>query len=502
VIAAAAAFIIALLAALLLTPAARRLALRLGAIDQAQAARKVHRHPVPRLGGLAIVGGFFLASAVVVLANQAALAHLLADRQETAALLVGALVIAGLGLLDDLHGVGASHKLAVELAVAGLLYAAGYRIDTVALPFVEPLALGWLGLPITVLWIAGATNAVNLIDGLDGLAAGVAAVAAVTTGLFAFVGGSPLVVILGAALAGASLGFLRHNFNPASVFMGDTGSLFLGFVLAALSLRTHHGASTGVDLLASTLVLGVPIADTVLAVGRRALRAAPLFRADREHLHHRLLAGGLGHRGAVLTLYGASALLSGAAVLLTVGGDGLDAAVLAALAVACPLALWRAGVLRAPRLDTLLEVRQRNHELRAHVRFSSGRLRRASDWGELWPEVRRAADRLGAAGVDLHLAAPVRGEPGGVQGIGEAADGLLRTRSPLAHGVGSGCLELRWTDRAVLDRDTEIAVEILCDEVTSAIGRILRQHRRAPPDLHEAAPARLPARGTPGRPRA
>jgi UDP-GlcNAc:undecaprenyl-phosphate/decaprenyl-phosphate GlcNAc-1-phosphate transferase len=482
-LAAAIAFVIALVAALALTPVVRSLALRVGAIDHAHAARKIHRQPTPRLGGLAIVGGFFMALAVVALADQATHTIILADRHATAALLAGALVIAGLGLQDDLHGLTAGNKLTVELAVAGLLYAAGYRIDTLALPFLEPIALGWMGLPLTLLWIAGVTNAVNLIDGLDGLAAGVAAVAAVATGLLAFVGGSPLVVILAAALAGAALGFLRHNFNPASIFMGDTGSLFLGFVLAALSLRTHHESSTAVGLLASALVLGVPIADTTLAVGRRALRAAPLFRADRGHLHHQLLASGLGHRGAVLILYGASVLLSGAAVLLTLGDDALAAVVLATLAVACPAALWRAGVLRAPRLEALLEVRRRNQALHADVRRASDRLRGAADLGELWPEVRRAADQLGAVGVELQLAVPAGGDHGISYVAGATKDGLLCTRSPLAQELGSGCLELRWRDRATLDRDTEIAVEILCGEVTSAIARIRRRRRWAPSDL-------------------
>jgi len=486
--AAAIAFLIALIAALTLTPVARWVALRVGAIDHALSSRKVHGRPIPRLGGLAIVAAFYLALAALALVDDATLALFVADRTQGAALLLGGLVIAGLGLHDDLHGATAGSKLLVEFAVAGLLYAAGYRIDVVAVPFLEPIALGRLGLPVTLLWIAGVINAINLIDGLDGLAAGVSLVAAAATGLLAVVGGNSLVVILAAALGGAALGFLRYNFNPASIFMGDTGSLFLGFVLAATSLRTHHDASTAVGLLASALVLGLPIADTVLAIGRRALRGAPLFRADREHLHHRLLASGLGHRGAVLVLYGASLLLSAAAVLLTLGGGALDAAVVATLAVAWPAALWRLGVLRVPRLATLLEERRRNLALRANLRRVRDRLGRAGDWSDVWPAVQQAAGLLGASGVALRIATSAPGETEASYTAGDAGDGLLCARSALAHGgAPAGSVELRWRGRAALDRDTEIALEILCGEVSSALRRVQRRRHRARPAVPSLA---------------
>lgn len=474
VISAAIAFLLALLAALALTPAARGLARHLGAFDHAHSSRKVHGRPVPRLGGLAIVGAFFLALPVMAVADPATLALFLADRERSGALLVGGLVVAGLGLHDDLRGVTAGTKLAVELAVAGLLYAAGWRIDAVDVPFLEPIVQGWLGLPITLLWIAGVTNAVNLIDGLDGLAAGVAAVAALAIGLLAFVGGTPLVVLLAAALAGAALGFLRHNFNPASIFMGDTGSLFLGFVLAALSLRIPSESSMAGVPLAPVVVLGLPLADTALALLRRALRGAPLFRADRDHLHHRLLARGLGHRGTVLVLYAVSLLLAGAAVLSAFGRHAIDAVMLVGLSVACPAGLWRLGVLRVPRLAGLVEERHRNRALRRAIASVRSELRGASDWGDLWPPVRQAAEQLGAGGVELCLASSATGELAITWAAGVAGQGLLCTRSPLAQNLGASCLELRWRDRAALDRDTEIAVEILCGEVGRALLRIRR----------------------------
>ncbi len=466
--------LVALLAALALTPPVRRLAIRLGAIDHALSSRKIHGRPIPRLGGLAIVGGFYLALAAVALLDPAVLDLLREDGARTGALLLGGLVVAGLGVHDDLHGATARVKLLVELGLAALLYMAGYRIDAVALPFIEPITLGWLGLPVTLLWIAGVVNAVNLVDGLDGLAAGVALVAAAATGLLAAVGGSGVVVILAAALGGAALGFLRANFHPASIFMGDTGSLFLGFVLAATSLRTHHDASTAVGLLGAALVLGLPIADTALAMARRALRGAPLFSADRGHLHHRLLGRGFGHRDAVLVLYGVSLLSSAGAVLLALGSGALDALVLATLAVGCPLALWRLGVLRLAHLPALLVERRRNLALRSDLLVIRANLRRAGGWGDVWPAVRRAAELLGAGGVELQVALRGLGEPEVRYAAGPAGDGLLCARAALAAGPARGHVELRWSDRAALDRDTEIALELLCGDVSAAAGRLQR----------------------------
>ena len=174
--------------------------------------------------------------------------------------------------------------------MAGLLYKLGFRIDAIANPFGEPIALGWASLPFTMFWIVGVINALNLIDGLDGLAGGVALVAVITTFLVSLQRGHPLMMLFSAALAGAIVGFLFYNFNPASIFMGDTGSMFLGFVLAATAIQTNQKASTAVAVLIPAIALGLPIMDTLLAIGRRAVRGRPLFQADKEHIHHRLIA--------------------------------------------------------------------------------------------------------------------------------------------------------------------------------------------------------------------
>ncbi len=474
-----AAFLVALLATLALTPAVRRLALRLGAVDHAGSSRKVHRRPTPRLGGLAIAGGSFLAVGLTLLADGRAREAWQAEVAVAGALALGGLAVAALGLRDDLAGVPPRAKLLVEFAAAGLLFSAGLRIDEVSLPVLGAVELGWLSLPVTLLWVAGVTNAVNLIDGLDGLAGGVAALAALAMGSMALAGGQPVALLLAAALAGASLGFLRHNAFPASIFMGDTGSLFLGFALAALSLELHQGPTPAAGLLAPGLALGLPLADTALAVARRALRGAPLFRADRGHLHHRLLARGLGHRGAVQVLWAASMALAAAGVLVALVGDGGDLAVVAALAAAGAAALWRLGLLDPGALRSALADRRRNLVRRAHLKALGADLRRAGGLAEVWGVLRRGALLLGAAGASLRL--PAR-EAGGLEAAFDAgadADAMTRARAALTPEAGGGAVELRWPARTLLDRDTEIALELLVAEVARAVARLRRRRPRA-----------------------
>jgi UDP-GlcNAc:undecaprenyl-phosphate GlcNAc-1-phosphate transferase len=336
----------------ILTPLARRLAHRIGAIDHALASRKVHEHPIPRMGGIAIVGAFY-APLIALLFTDTGVGRLFfADEREAIGLLVGGAAIAALGIYDDLRGAGARKKLIVQFAVAGFVYWAGFRIDELSNPFGASIDLGWLGLPFTMLWIAGIVNAINLIDGLDGLAGGVAFVSVLTTFVAAMMHNEPLMALMTAALGGAILGFLWYNFNPASVFMGDTGSMFLGFVLATSAIESHHKSETTVAIIVPVVALGLPITDTLLAMARRALRGTPLFLADREHIHHRLLALGLSHRRAVLVLYGASVAL-GLLALAIASASGLETALLGRArrrgAGRAPAQGGLHGRLRAPR---------------------------------------------------------------------------------------------------------------------------------------------------------
>ncbi|HET8646261.1 MAG TPA: MraY family glycosyltransferase, partial [Vicinamibacteria bacterium] len=317
------AFLAGLAAALLLTPAVRRLARRLGWMDRPDGGRKRHSSPVPRVGGLAVYAGFSLAvcAAVALLPEDArsgagmasAMAHLLAAA--TPVMLVG--------LLDDVRGVRPLGKIAVQ-ALSGLyLFLYGYRVARVTDPFGGPaLELGWLSLPLTVLWFVAMSNAFNLIDGLDGLAAGVGLFATFTLLVSAVLNERWSMVVVLCALAGALLGFLRYNFSPASVFLGDSGALFVGFVLAGLAIRSSMKATAVVAVGAPLCALALPILDVLLAVTRRLAAGQHVFEADQDHIHHRLIRRGLSPRRAVVSLYGVAA--AGASLsLVTLGGSTL-----------------------------------------------------------------------------------------------------------------------------------------------------------------------------------
>lgn len=317
----AALAVVAGLVAASLVPPVKRLAHCLGAVD-APGGRRQHDGHVPRLGGVAVAGG---AVTAVVAGRVLALPPFdrLADQGWSLAWLAAAsLVIVLVGLVDDVRGLGPRVKLAGQIAAALVAVAGGYAVDLVTVPLTgTTVDLGVAGLVLTVLWIVAVTNALNLIDGLDGLAAGVALIASITLAIVSVLEGRPGGAVLGACLGGALLGFLPSNLPPARVFLGDSGSLLIGFWLSILSLQAVQKTSTAVLLLASILALGVPLLDTALAIARRLVAAGPagVFTADREHIHHRLLRSGRSPRGVLAVLYAAcvaGGVLSFAAVLI------------------------------------------------------------------------------------------------------------------------------------------------------------------------------------------
>ena len=317
------------------TPAAESLALRVGAVDLPGEKRKVHTRAVPRLGGLAIAAGFFCAL-LAFTAPDAALAGVMR----------GALLIALMGAADDRFSLRSPLKLAVQLLAALLCWRAGARIEVLSIPFGEAryLSLGALGLPLTLLWMTACTNAMNLIDGLDGLAAGVAAIGAGCMLLVAAAVGEGEIAVLLAALAGSCLGFLPYNRCPARIFMGDTGSQLLGYLLGAASMLGMFKAHVLLTFFVPLLALGLPLFDTAFAFMRRAVHGENPLAADRGHLHHRLLDLGLGQKRVVALLCAVSAALGLTAVILAWRGAAARAlaALLAASAAACALALIRA----------------------------------------------------------------------------------------------------------------------------------------------------------------
>jgi UDP-GlcNAc:undecaprenyl-phosphate/decaprenyl-phosphate GlcNAc-1-phosphate transferase len=464
-----------------LTPLIRDHALKRGLVDHALSSRKIHKTPIPRLGGIGIAAAFFLALIGLAVLDARVRGWVTADPLRTFGLLAGGLGIVALGIVDDIRGVRARHKLLGQLLVAALVYACGYRVDAIANPFGPSIQLGLLGLPFTMLWVAGVINALNLIDGLDGLAGGVAFLAATTTLAIAAMNGAPLMVLVAAALGGATLGFLFFNFNPASIFMGDTGSMFLGFVLATTAIGTHQTQSAGTAILIPILVLGIPIGDTLLSMGRRALRGVPMFGADRGHIHHRLLDRGLSQRQAVLVLYAFTAFLGLGAIALTLTSVSSSAAalVIGVLVAVVYLFLRMLGFFDLRRAPAMLDQRRRNLELRTAIRRIGGMLREAQTPWEVWVALRFAAAPLGAGAIALRLPETEGCDPLDFeQGFSDGNLRMLRARYGLAvERPGHHQVELGWTDgRKHVDRDTEVAIELLCEQMADAIERIERDN--------------------------
>jgi UDP-GlcNAc:undecaprenyl-phosphate GlcNAc-1-phosphate transferase len=479
---AAVAFILSMLCATVLTPIVRNLAHRGGLLDHALSSRKIHGRPIPRLGGIAIVLAFYAPLLGLTLFPTGVGEMFLAQRHHVLGLFGGGLTIALLGLYDDLRGAGAGRKFLVQFAVAGALYYLGFRIEAIANPIGEPIALGWTSLPFTVLWMVGVVNAMNLIDGLDGLAGGVALVAVVITFLVSLQRGHPLMMLFSGALAGAILGFLFYNFNPASIFMGDTGSMFLGFVLSATAIQTNQKASTAVAVLIPGIALGLPILDTLLAITRRAVRGRPLFQADKEHIHHRLIALGLTHRQAVLVLYGLCVLLGAVAMALTYTNSSQSGLLLVVLAFVAFVFLRSLGFIRLRRMSATVADRKRNRKMQGMVRPLGRRLKQCQTVDEIWPLVIQAATALGATALRLQVG--TSGQPG-VRFFNHPADCDGSNQSwfqfpvPTSKALQSK-LELAWSDgRQDVDSDTEIAVDIFCEYLGDALD--LTRTPQAPP---------------------
>ena len=308
-----AALLTAALVALISTPVVRSLAFRVGAVDVPKDARRMHTHPIPRMGGLAIFFGFILSVLIF-----------LPLTQELRGMLLGSVVIVILGILDDIFALPALPKFFVQIGAALIAVLHGNRIEFLSNPniFSQDLfwELGLLAVPITVFWIVGITNAVNLIDGLDGLACGVSTISSMTMLVIALIVAEPDVALLMGALSGACIGFLPYNLNPAKIFMGDTGSTFLGFVLAVVSIQGLFKFYAIISFAVPFLMLGLPIFDTCFAILRRVSHGQSPMAPDRGHIHHRLIDMGFTQKQAVAVLYIISAILGLSAVVLTTIG--------------------------------------------------------------------------------------------------------------------------------------------------------------------------------------
>lgn len=339
------AFMIAFLTAFMATPHTINLARRVGAVDTPKDARRINKITMPRLGGLAVIAGFFLS--VIYLLITMTIENTIDLEQDNyinklIAFVIGTLIIGIVCFIDDAKGVPAIIKLIAQIASALVVAKSGIIIDTLEVPYIY-MSDFWdiFNLIITVLWIVGITNAMNLIDGLDGLSTGISLISCLSLLIIFSLNGSPLIsIVLITALGGALCGFLPYNFNPAKTFIGDTGSNFLGYCLSIISILGIAKTYTAIVIVAPLLVLALPIFDTIWAIIRRIVHGKNLkavFQPDTGHLHHKMLKKGFTQKQAVLIMYGISAIFGMFAIILLDSGiwKALSFAVIVIIIIAC-----------------------------------------------------------------------------------------------------------------------------------------------------------------------
>ncbi len=354
------ALLTALVISFLMTPVVKSFAYKVGAIDVPKDERRMHKVPIPRLGGLAIFIGFMV-SILLFLPIR--------GNQQMQSVLLGAVIIVVLGVVDDIMALPALLKFVVQIVAALIPALNGVSIEALSNPNIfsdNPYwVLGWLSTPITVLWIVAITNSVNLIDGLDGLANGVSAISATTVLVIALIASESQVAIVMAALVGACVGFMPYNLNPARMFMGDTGATFLGYILATMSIQGLFKYYAVVSFVVPFLILGLPIFDTSFAFIRRIVHGQSPMHADRGHIHHRLIDMGLNQKQAVATLYVISAILGLSAVVLTTGGEQKAMLFLVALCIVAVVA-GRVVFPKELREEIQEELHEEMEELKDH----------------------------------------------------------------------------------------------------------------------------------------
>lgn len=380
------------------TPIARWLGLRVGLIDSPDQYRKIHRNAIPLGGGIAVFFGFVIPIALAFQIDRIKDALPPEARDMIVILFVGGSMAMLMGLADDMRNLKARWKIIFQILSASLAYSGGFRVDAISSPFGTSIELGYASYLVTVMWFLLCMNALNLVDGLDGLSAGIGFIVSVTLLGVNLAADNTFGTLLNACLSGALLGFLIFNFNPASIFLGDSGSMFIGFLIAAISLLTKNKTETATALLIPLIALGVPIYDMALAIIRRWSARNPISVADRRHIHHRLLAHGFSQREAVTVLYGTSVVLCLAAVIVVYTRSQYSALILVLLALAMVLGT------RVLRLVDITELRNRlrqDHEehmwrksvtLKVEKALQNGASSRTLD--EMWDAITVAFESL------------------------------------------------------------------------------------------------------------
>ena len=465
------AFVSTLVLSFVLTRLVRNVANARGWTFGPKGDRHLHTKPVARLGGLAIYMSFMVVVVAILAVLRARGIPSTLPTRMLLGLLGPATLVFLLGLMDDLRSLSPYVKFAVQAVAAVWLYASGFGIHTLDLISSGHIFNWFYGLPLTVLWVLLITNAFNLIDGLDGLAAGSALFSISVVLVLSLVAHDPLVAFLAVAMAGATLGFLRFNFHPASIFLGDSGSLFIGFMLAALALAGSQKAPTMVAVSIPILSLGLPILDVTLAVARRFLAGKPLFGADRAHIHHKLLKRGLSQREAVLILYAVSAAF-GFMSLALMQGRGRIAFILAVTGVGIFVGVQQLRYQEFAELVSVLQRITRRRQFLANqvaIRLASDMLKESNDFPSICNVLQNTLKPIGFDAVLFRKSGP----------NGFAPD-VLR---PLCYSE-DGAWMFSWCDQQTVEMAWELKLQLKngCNGTAENWGyfSLLRSHNGDP----------------------
>lgn len=474
-----AAFLAALAVSAVLTPLVRNLSFRLKLYDTPDE-RKVHDRAVPRTGGVAIVIAFLVPVLGIAMTRAEVGSIVWGNLDYMVAIIVGTVFIMFVGLLDDLRGLGAKKKFLLQGLVATFAFALGFKIQYVSLPFASSLPMGVFSYVVTVVWIVGIINAVNLIDGLDGLAGGIAFFVLIFNFILGYTDHSIMLCLVAAALAGAILGFLFYNFNPASIFMGDAGSMFIGYVLALGAISSGQKSSTTVALLTPIVAMGIPIMDTLFSMMRRFLERRSMFSPDKGHIHHRLLAMGLTHRRAVVVLYGFTVVLVCVALVIHISRDWQLGVGLLLLVLTFAVFARMVGVVdyfNRRRLRRIGVRTARAERLRSLAFQALTRADAIADTSQLPPFLAWLGEACDFRFIDVHLSGAATPACGWDCG-GNTVDRRKRTLIavvPVFDEEGQEFANFRFgwvTERGKVTSETEILLQIIVDRLAPTLSGI------------------------------
>jgi UDP-GlcNAc:undecaprenyl-phosphate GlcNAc-1-phosphate transferase len=490
------AFVLSLVVGLILTRVLRDLAHRFDLVDLG-GGRKIHKRPIPRLGGIAVgISGLLPLLGLAFWRNDIS-AQFWADIPLLVSLSVGGGLMFFVGLYDDLKDARARVKLAAQILAACVVFASGIRIEAVSIPFFHPIALEYFSLPATIFWMVLVMNAVNLIDGMDGLAGGVVVLAGATLFVMSVIEGNDLAALLLAVTVGSTMGFLAYNVNPASIFLGDTGSLLLGFVLALLSVHSSQKSYTLFSIVAAMMALGLPIFDLGMAVVRRFLSGQPIFSPDQHHVHHILLRRGFSQSQAALVLFGGAIVLEGLALVFIYADDALSAVAIAAvvpLLLVAVRALGYAKIIRNARRALALEGVESaaNAQIRA-LQDLKLRLPQVVGPGALVGCLGEAAEVLGLQRLELELGRPhselvVWSRPGGHRSDVHIEGAFVRELPLLAGDQAIGRLRI-WghAEGAVFGPLSEALLLLLAETLTAHFA-VAPSESRLSPEVRPSIP--------------